>query len=80
MRARGRLDVHPGARGRSTRRRGRKQIEKEPVVVVKKEEPKTPEVKNERPPTRLEKLRREHAERVRARETVDAPPTKGGAS
>ena len=41
---------------------------------MKKEEPPKPKpapkpkVKKERPPTRLEKLRQEHAERVRERE------------
>ena len=53
-------------------------VKKEPVPVVKKEEPKKPEVKKERPPTRLEKLRMEHAERVRAREAADAAPATGG--
>jgi hypothetical protein len=55
-------------------------VKKEPVAVIKKEEPKSPEVKKERPPTRLEKLRREHAERVRAREAVDDAPATGGTS
>jgi hypothetical protein len=52
-----------------------------PAPKVKKEEPPKPKpdpkplVKKERPPTRLEKLRQEHAERVREREGA---PLEGG--